>query len=175
MSDYIDSVKLNGVTIPIRDSYAQQKIAWIQQYGEGNGIESAVMNDDDTLTLTFTNGETYTTPSLRGAAGRGIPSGGVAGQILRKRSVADADVEWRAPADAVTVDFGTVSSLPMTKAAPGVTADMLVAAHEFGNPAAFASDLTVTTGEGTVTLSGDLAGSSTVKLTFISAQAAVSA
>lgn len=35
----------------------------------GNGIASAVLNNDYTLTLTFTNGSTYTTPSIRGATG----------------------------------------------------------------------------------------------------------
>lgn len=35
----------------------------------GNGIASAVLNADYTLTLTFTNGTTYTTPSIRGAQG----------------------------------------------------------------------------------------------------------
>lgn len=45
----------------------------------GNGIASAVLNADYTLTLTFTNGETYTTPSIRGAQGaQGDP--GPAGQ-----------------------------------------------------------------------------------------------
>lgn len=36
---------------------------------DGNGIESAVMNPDYTLTLTFSEGGTYTTPSLRGPTG----------------------------------------------------------------------------------------------------------
>lgn len=35
----------------------------------GNGIKSAVLNANYTLTLTFTDGTTYTTPSIRGAAG----------------------------------------------------------------------------------------------------------
>ena len=35
----------------------------------GNGIASAVLNNDYTLTLTFTDGTTYTTPSIRGAQG----------------------------------------------------------------------------------------------------------
>lgn len=35
----------------------------------GNGIASAVLNADYTLTLTFTDGTTYTTPSIRGAQG----------------------------------------------------------------------------------------------------------
>lgn len=36
---------------------------------EGNGIKSAVLNADYTLTLTFDDGTSYTTPSIRGAAG----------------------------------------------------------------------------------------------------------
>ena len=35
----------------------------------GNGIKSAVLNADYTLTLTFDNGTSYTTPSIRGATG----------------------------------------------------------------------------------------------------------
>ncbi len=36
---------------------------------KGNGIKSAVLNADYTLTLTFDDGTTYTTPSIRGAQG----------------------------------------------------------------------------------------------------------
>jgi hypothetical protein len=35
----------------------------------GNGIAGATLNQDYTLTLTFTNGTSYTTPSIRGAQG----------------------------------------------------------------------------------------------------------
>ena len=35
----------------------------------GNGIASTVLNDDYTLTITFTNGTEYKTPSIRGATG----------------------------------------------------------------------------------------------------------
>lgn len=41
----------------------------------GNGISSAILNDDYTLTLTFTDGTTYTTPSIRGEKGeKGEPA-----------------------------------------------------------------------------------------------------
>ena len=48
----------------------------------GNGIKSAVLNADYTLTLTFTDGTSYTTPSLRGAAGQNGTDGkdGTAGK-----------------------------------------------------------------------------------------------
>ena len=35
----------------------------------GNGIQSAVLNNDYTLTITYTDGTSYTTPSIRGAKG----------------------------------------------------------------------------------------------------------
>lgn len=68
----------------------------------------------------------------------------------------------------LTVDFGTISSLPTTKTVTGMTSDMVAVAHELGTPGAFASDITVTTANGSVTLSGTMAtsGSSTVVITF---------
>ena len=174
MSEYIDNVKLNGTTIPIRDSDAQQKIAQMAQQSTGNGIAEAGMNADYSLTLTFTDGTAYTTPSIRGtpgADGHGVPAGGSAGQILSKHSAANYDAEWVSPRKPITVNFGTVSSLPVTKNAAGVTADMTVIAYEFSAPNAFNDDLTVVTGNGYVTLSGSINGSSTVKITFDSANA----
>lgn len=38
----------------------------------GNGIESAVLNDDYTLTLNFTDGTSFTSTSIRGQRGNGI-------------------------------------------------------------------------------------------------------
>ena len=169
MAEYIDNVKLNGVSIPIRDSSAHQEISEMKRQSTGNGIESAVMIPDYSLTLAFTDGTVYTTPSLRGAPGadgHGVPTGGSAGQLLRKHSASNYDVEWSSPERPVTVNMGSVSTLPVTKNVSGVTADMVVIAHEFGTPDAFSNDLTVTTGNGTVTLSGSISGSSTVKLTL---------
>ena len=41
---------------------------------DGRGIASVVLNADYTLTITYTDGNSYTTPSIRGADGRGIVS-----------------------------------------------------------------------------------------------------
>lgn len=43
---------------------------------DGVGIASAVLNEDYTLTLSFTNGTKYTTPSIRGATGATGATGG---------------------------------------------------------------------------------------------------
>ena len=40
-----------------------------QKGDTGNGIKSTVMNDDYTLTIEFTDGTSYTTPSIRGDKG----------------------------------------------------------------------------------------------------------
>lgn len=54
-----------------------QGIQGIQgEQGEtGNGIASTVLNDDYTLTIKFTDGTSYTTPSIRGAIGATGESG----------------------------------------------------------------------------------------------------
>lgn len=41
----------------------------------GNGIASTILNDDYTLTIHFTDGTSYTTPSIRGATGAQGPQG----------------------------------------------------------------------------------------------------
>jgi len=68
----------------------------------------------------------------------------------------------------LTVDFGTISSLPTTKTVTGMTSDMVAIAHNIGTPTAFESEITVTTADGSATLSGTMAesASSTVVITF---------
>ena len=61
----------------------------------GNGISSAVLNNDYTLTLTFTDGTTYTTPSIRGEKGeRGEPATDMDIHIC---SASEYDSETRIP------------------------------------------------------------------------------
>lgn len=61
----------------------------------GNGIQSAILNDDYTLTLTFTDGTTYTTPSIRGEKGeRGEPATDMEIHIC---SASEYDAETRIP------------------------------------------------------------------------------
>ena len=67
---------------------------------------------------------------------------------------------------ALTVDMGTITSLPVEKTAEGITADMKVYGYEIGDMTAFASDLTVVTSTGSITVSGTMrtGGSSTLKI-----------
>ena len=70
-------------------------------------------------------------------------------------------------AKAVLVNMGTISSLPVTKAAPGVTGKMVVATYELGTPSAQTGDWTVTTDTDRVTISGAVSGSTTVTLVLL--------
>lgn len=70
---------------------------------------------------------------------------------------------------ALVVNMGTISSLPVTKSAPGVTSRMVVASCEFGTPSAITGDMTVTTYNGSIKLSGSIRANSstTIKLLLI--------
>ena len=82
---------------------------------DGNGIESIEFNDDYSLTFTFTNGETFTTGSLRGARGeqgiqgiQGEPGTGL--KILGFRATVSA-----LPSSAAQGDmYGVGSAAPYT-------------------------------------------------------------
>lgn len=75
---------------------------------DGVGIASTVLNADYTLTITLTDGTSYTTSSIRGAtgatgpAGPGVPAGGSAGQVLSKVDGANYNTEWRGVDTVVT-------------------------------------------------------------------------
>ncbi len=62
------------------------------------------------------------------------------------------------------VDFGTVSSLPQTVTNTGITEDMVVVNSALGTPSAMGSTWTVSTSNGSVTVSGTISGSTTLKL-----------
>ena len=62
------------------------------------------------------------------------------------------------------VDFGTVSSLPVTKSVSGITADMMCTAYLLGTPSAQTGDWTVTTAAGSVTVSGNISGSTALEI-----------
>lgn len=59
---------------------------------DGNGIKSAVLNADYTLTLTFTDGTHYTTPSIRGATGA-VGQNGKDGTSVTIKSVSESTVD----------------------------------------------------------------------------------
>lgn len=83
----------------------------------GNGIADAVFNDDYTLTLKWTNGETFTTPSLRGAIGpQGIegPQGiqGPKGEKGDSLTITYQDISYQEGESPVTPPIGSWLSNP---------------------------------------------------------------
>lgn len=76
----------------------------------GKGIESISKTGTsglaDTYTIRFNDGTTSTftvTNGAKGDKGDGIPSGGIAGQVLKKKSNTDYEYEWD--------DITTISSI----------------------------------------------------------------
>ena len=67
-------------------------------------------------------------------------------------------------AKVLVVTSSSVSSLPTTISNSSITADMEVLKSELGNPSAQSSDLTVTTADGSATISGTLSGATTIRL-----------
>ena len=87
---------INEVTIYLTDGKAYTfEVNNGSKGDDGNGIESAVMNPDYTLTFTFTGGGTYTTPSLRGPTGM-TGEAGADGPTLEEvlAKLADSAEEW---------------------------------------------------------------------------------
>lgn len=69
------------------------------------------------------------------------------------------------------VDCGTISSLPTTVSNAKIKSDMEpLPIGSMGTPSAFTSRITVTPANGSVTLSGTISGSSTLKVYLVSAQ-----
>lgn len=68
---------------------------------EGQSIKKIIKTSTsglvDTYTITLTDGTTSTftvTNGAKGDKGDGIPSGGIAGQVLKKKSNTDYEYEW---------------------------------------------------------------------------------
>lgn len=62
------------------------------------------------------------------------------------------------------VSCGTISSLPKTVNSTEITEDMYVVNSVLGTPAAQTGNWTVSTSNGSVTISGNISGSTTLKL-----------
>jgi len=67
-------------------------------------------------------------------------------------------------AKVLQVDIASFSSLPQTVTNSAITSDMVVVNSVLGTPSAQTGDWTVTTGTGTLTVSGNISGSTTLTL-----------
>lgn len=82
------------------------------------------------------------------------------GQIL------DANT-FLAQTGALALDCGTITTLPATITNVNVTADMVVVNWTLGTPVAQTGDWTVNTSNGSLTISGTISGSTTLKLYLV--------
>lgn len=73
-------------------------------------------------------------------------------------------VDTKARIPDLVVNMGTISALPVTKSAQGVTSDMVVVNSVLGMPSAQTNEWTVTTSANSVTVSGSISGSTTLTL-----------
>lgn len=73
-------------------------------------------------------------------------------------------------AEPITLDCGTISSLPVTKTSQWINRHMVCIKAELGNPSAQRGDWTVTTSDGSLTISGDINGSTSLSLVLTHAQ-----
>ena len=92
----------------------------------GNGIASTVLNPDYTLTITFTDGTHYTTPSIRGAKGdTGATGNGIQSTVL------NADYTLT-----ITFTDGTSYTTPSIRGAKGDTGVGIESIYETGTSGA---------------------------------------
>ena len=66
--------------------------------------------------------------------------------------------------EVLVVEFSSFSSLPQSSSNSNITSDMVVVNSVLGTPSAQTGDWTVTTSDGSVSVSGDISGSTTLTL-----------
>lgn len=95
LTDQDISGKLDANALPtaINAALEQAKESGEFDGADGNGIKSAVLNADYTLTLTFDDNTTYTTPSIRGGTGPKGADGaeGVGIESITQTKTSEAD------------------------------------------------------------------------------------
>lgn len=126
--DHIEKTGTSG-TVDTYTIYYQDGSTWTYTVSNGEGIQSIIKTGTtenvDTYTVTFGNNQTATFTVTNA---RELASGGTTGQVLKKRSNTDYDVEWK---DIITTGSVTLSSAgwsnnSQTVSAPGVTAENTV-------------------------------------------------
>lgn len=94
-----------------------------------------------------------------------VPSGGSAGQIPVKASATDYDLKWATAA--LHISVASFSSFPQTISNSAITAGMRVVNCVWGTPSAITGDVSWTTADGSLTLSGSISGSTTAEIDLI--------
>lgn len=101
-------------------------------------------------------------PEMAGPASPGTAAEYARGDHVHPHDTSKADLDK----EIIIVNLGTVSSLPVTVNNAKITANHEVIRAELGTPSAQTGDWTVTTANGSLTLSGSIIDSTTVLLTL---------
>lgn len=101
-------------------------------------------------------------PEMAGTASPGTAAEYARGDHVHPHDTSKADLDT----EIVTVNLGTVSSLPVTVSNAKIKASHEVIRAELGDITAQVGDWTVTTANGSLTMSGSISGSTTVLLTL---------
>ena len=101
-----------------------------------------------------------TTPEPDGAASPGAEDAYSRGDHRHPRDPVKADVEQ----EIITVNIPAFNSLPKTVSNAAITAEHTVLAYTLGTPGAMTDDWTVVTAAGSLTITGSISGSTTMKI-----------
>lgn len=142
----------------------------------GSGNYQLIFEDGGVEIFRSAIGKTQIMASLDGSTGDAPTPAETFAQAL----ASELEEQIAAAAETITpvivVNCGTISSLPVTLNADGVTEDYTLIGYEIGTPTIMTSKLTVETGDGIVTLRGTKnTGSTTMKLKLIKATRVVDA
>ena len=102
---------------------------------------------------------------IQQGGGGNLPAGGEVGQALVKASSTDYAVKWATAA--LHISVASFSSFPQTISNSAITAGMRVVNCVWGTPYAITSAVTWTTTDGSLTLSGNISGSTTAEIDLI--------
>jgi len=99
-------------------------------------------------------------PQADGTAAPGTETAYARGNHVHPRDSVKADAEQ----EIITVNIGSFNSLPKTVSNAAIKAEHTVLAHTLGTPGAMTDDWTVETAAGSLTITGSISGSTTMKI-----------
>lgn len=131
-------------------------------------VQLVLTDDFSTVTITLQLSTAYATLNFR-AGGKGV----AIGKVSEREKAVEIASDWELYIGDDRVMPGAlhltalITTLPCTITDSGIAEDMRVAACSFGTPGAILSNITWTTGAGSIVLSGSVNGSTTLDLILI--------